>query len=361
MRKIIDKLPLLICCCVIFNNESISYIPVISLLAAISVSSLSQYAGKSTVSLISEIIYLMLCFRDYRFFAFFPVVFYDILCFEYYALCAVSGLVFALKSGEFEAWQTALLAGCTAVAAVLQKRTADLERIGRKLIETRDSSAELNMILAGSNKRLRENQDYEIHLATLKERNRIAREIHDNVGHLLSRSILQLGAVQLMNDEFMRQESLASLSDTLNNAMTEIRSSVHDLRDDSIDLKQTLSDAVEPLSENDITVRLEYDVSGNVPNNIKICVISIVKEGVSNIIKHSSADRVSVIMREHPAFYQLMIEDNGSCGTIENEDGMGLSNMRERVRVLGGIIDISASEKGFRIFVTLRRYEEQEK
>ena len=48
---------------------------------------------------------------------------------------------------------------------------------------------------------MRQNQDYEIHLATLKERNRIAREIHDNVGHLLSRSLLQTGALQVMNHD----------------------------------------------------------------------------------------------------------------------------------------------------------------
>ena len=49
------------------------------------------------------------------------------------------------------------------------------------------------------NKELLEKQDYEIQVATLNERNRIAREIHDSVGHLLSRSILQLGALKAVH------------------------------------------------------------------------------------------------------------------------------------------------------------------
>lgn len=355
MRKIVDKLPILICCCILFNGSGGNYLPVISLLAAAAVSSLSQYAEKSRLSLCAEIFYILLCIVNPHFFGLFPVVLYDILSDKRYSLCVFSGIVFVAEAGSFEVWQMVLLAGCTVMSAVLQNRTAALETVEQKLIQTRDTSAELNMILADSNQRLLENQDYEIHLATLRERNRIAREIHDNVGHLLSRSILQLGAVQLIQDEKLRSESLASLSDTLNNAMTEIRSSVHDLHDESVDLKQAVADAVKPLGENDIRVHTEYDVSGNVPNKIKFCFISIVKEGVSNIIKHSNADCVSVVIREHPAFYQLMVEDNGTCDGIADDGGIGLSNMRERVGSLGGFIEISPGKKGFRIFVTLKK------
>ena len=84
---------------------------------------------------------------------------------------------------------------------------------------------------------MQRNQDYEIYLATLKERNRIAREIHDNVGHMLTRSILQLGALSVINKDETVGEAINDLSGTLNTAMTSIRSSVHDLHDDSIALK----------------------------------------------------------------------------------------------------------------------------
>ena len=56
-------------------------------------------------------------------------------------------------------------------------------------------------MLQEKNKNLMEKQDYEIYLATLRERNRIAREIHDNVGHMPSRSILQMGALITIHKE----------------------------------------------------------------------------------------------------------------------------------------------------------------
>ena len=137
--------------------------------------------------------------------------------------------------------------------------------------------------------------------------------------------------------------------------MTEIRSSVHDLHDDSIDLKQVISESVKPLTENNITVYTEYDVNGNILNSIKFCMAGIVKEGVSNIIKHSNADSVNIVVREHPAFYQLMIGDNGVCSETFSENGIGLSNMRERVRNLDGFIEISSGRNGFHIFVSLKK------
>ena len=65
-------------------------------------------------------------------------------------------------------------------------------------VEPRDESTEMAMHLAEKNKDLMEKQEYEVHLATLAER-RIAREIHDNVGHMLSSAILQVGALRAVN------------------------------------------------------------------------------------------------------------------------------------------------------------------
>lgn len=57
-------------------------------------------------------------------------------------------------------------------------------------------------------------------------------------------------------------------------------------------------------------------------------------------------------MQEHPAFYQLIVEDNGTDIHISSEKGMGLFSMRERIEKLNGIINIS-SEKGFKIFISV--------
>ncbi len=148
----------------------------------------------------------------------------------------------------------------------------------------RDTDTELKLVMEQRNRELLEKQDNEIYLATLRERNRIAREIHDNVGHMLSRSILQVGALATICKEETIRQQLAGINDTLNQAMNSIRESVHDLHDDAIDLRQAAYEAVKDMRKN-YDVHIEYDMSAHIPRNVKYCFIAIVKEGMSNIIK----------------------------------------------------------------------------
>ena len=98
--------------------------------------------------------------------------------------------------------------------------------------------------------------------------------------------------------------------------------------------------------------KYDYDMNEDIPKNLKYCIISVVKEAVSNIIKHSNATEVSIIRREHPAFYQMLIEDNGSSvNAAADSSGIGLIGMRERIASFNGTIDISKRNSGFRIFI----------
>lgn len=154
--------------------------------------------------------------------------------------------------------------------------------------------------------------------------------------------------------------------------MNNIRESVHDLHDDSVDLKQALLEATREMKQH-YHLELEYDMSQNVPRKVKYCFIAAVKEAMSNIVKYSNGDRIEIVLREHPALYQMTIEDNGTDEEKqkkateqmreEKDDlksaagGMGLSNMRERVESLGGSIHVNY-EKGFKIFISIRKKEE---
>ena len=230
--------------------------------------------------------------------------------------------------------------------------------------QIRDDSEEHALLLSEKNKALLEKQDYEIYAATLRERNRIAREIHDNVGHVLSRSILMTAACKTINKDEALAPLLENLEASLNDAMNSIRSSVHDLHDDAVNLEDAIKGLVKDFTF--CPTALTYDMSRQVPREVKYSLISITKEGLSNVMRHSNADSVNILLREHPALYQLCIEDNGTSGNeipdIQTEsdsnkmnnisDGMGLSNIRDRVKSLGGTVQIT-QEKGFRIFVTI--------
>ena len=222
--------------------------------------------------------------------------------------------------------------------------------------ESRDNSVENELVLKEKNRQLLENQDDQIYIATLKERNRIAREIHDNVGHMLSRSILQVGAMLAICKDETLKPHLSTLKETLDTAMNSIRNSVHDLHDESVDLKHALENLIESFTF--CPVALECEISKHIPKEVKYCFLAIAKEALNNTMKHSNATKITITVKEHPAFYQLLVEDNGTkkeTGSIAvDTSGIGLSNMKERVDALHGIIHINA-EDGFRIFVSVQK------
>ena len=196
-----------------------------------------------------------------------------------------------------------------------------------------------------------EKQDYEIRLATLNERNRIAREIHDSVGHMLSRSILQTGALLAINRDDRVNEHLLGLKDTLSQAMDSIRESVHDLHDDSVDLSVQITALIKKFAFCPVT--LDYDMESDVVKEVKYCFLAVVKEALNNIMKHSNATKASITLREHPALYQLIIRDNGTTASQPRQsDGLGLHNMAERVEALGGHFRVTFQD-GVTLFLSI--------
>ena len=241
--------------------------------------------------------------------------------------------------------------GCL-LAVLLERKTEKYDKMDREFRKTIDEGEEKTLLLAEKNRALIEKQNYEIYAATLRERNRIAREIHDNVGHVLSRTILLTGAAKALNKDQNLDPILNGLDDSLNSAMDSIRSSVHDLHDEAVNLQESIKGIIRDFKY--CEVELKYDMSNKVTSNVKYCLIGIVKEALSNVMKYSGATYVKITVREHPALYQLCVEDNGhGCADNMNKTtGIGLKNMQERVSTLNGTLRIEC-EKGFRIFVVI--------
>ena len=173
-----------------------------------------------------------------------------------------------------------------------------------------------------------------------------------------SRSILLTGAAKTVNKSEALSPTLDSLDATLNSAMDSIRKSVHDLRDEAVNLDDTVRSLIKDFTF--CPVSYLYDAGHNIPKDIKYSFISIIKEALSNIIRHSDATQVTITLREHPAMYQLCVEDNGMKIRERRPDqtfrssggGMGLANIQERVEKLGGYFHIF-TENGFKILITI--------
>lgn len=338
-----------------FNNHTIDTPSIAILLVTLILSSLSIIInvdfngnkGHLAVLCILWSIYLILSLfiADLRYFI--PLAMIDISSFRLiipFIIAFICIITNCLSSMGF------FIIMLSAIAVILQYLNIKNEMLSYELRKLRDTSKEHELLIEEKNHRLIERQDAELYTATLKERNRIAREIHDNVGHMLTRSILQVGAIKTINSDENLNDSLGILHETLNTAMTNIRNSVHDLHDESIDLKMAVNEIID--SVDSISISFDYDMSINIPKNIKYCFITITKEAINNTIKHSNATHMDIMLQEHPAFYQLMIQDNGTDIKSNISDGIGLTNMRDRVKSLGGNIKIS-TEQGFKILVSI--------
>ena len=326
---------------------------VVPILIVIIISSALSYSENDNLKLTGFILFILLCIYDSDFIFFIPVICYDVLFFKikWISIFALLPILMNLK-------QTLLIIDILLIliiilAYLLKYRTISLQTIRQDYYKLRDNSKEMTMMFEIKNKELMEKQDYEVNLATLNERNRIARDIHDNVGHMLSSSILQIGALLTINKDEKTKEGLKLIKDTLSKAMDSIRNSVHDLHDESIDFYTEIQTLVNSFKF--CTVELHYDIESNPDKKLKYCFIAVVKEALSNIIKHSNATKVNIILREHPALFQLVIQDNGTQIGIKSNKingGIGLKNISDRVAALNGNLNLS-SDNGFRIFISI--------
>lgn len=356
MDKIIDKgLMFALGCLLLWGTDSFVE-PVLAILIALVYFALSCYlTDKRGIS------FLMILMAGISFYwkelsAFLPLLCYDsIACSIWWGMgVALVGIVPLMECFPVEksgGWKLVLWLFLYLMTVVSAFRTKQLERKKQEYIHLRDETTERKLLMQKRQRELLEKQDYEIRLATLQERNRIAREIHDNVGHMLTRSILQMGALLTIYKEEPVHGQLAAVNDTLNSAMNSIRESVHDLHNESVDLKQMVLDVTEELKSR-CKVLVDYDMSAEIPRNVKYCLIAIVKEAVANIVKHSNANRVCIFLREHPGFYQMSVEDNGTDIYMSENPGIGLSNIEDRVKALDGSVHFF-TEQGFRILVSV--------
>lgn len=358
MDRILSKLLLLLGFIINITAYEDFTMPVIALLVSVILSSLIEASGKKKLSFFLLLLWLVPCFINPVFCFSLPLFFYDLLLNNKAWLSVGIPAALLVNLHSFSDTQLYVIIYRCFTALLIFSIQHRLKKAEKALIETRDSSEEITMLLQDKNRRLLQKQDDEINIATIKERNRIAREIHDNVGHMLTRSILQVGALSVINKDETVGEGLSGLKETLNSAMTSIRNSVHDLHDDSINLKATIDEALKEISEK-YKVDKTYDFSETMPKNVKLCFIGIAKECISNVVKHSKGDSVNLIIREHPALWHFSFSDNGECDGNIRESGIGISNIRERAAGMSGIANFSSDKKGFSVVVSVPKADKE--
>ncbi|WP_231618911.1 sensor histidine kinase [Nonomuraea sp. SBT364] len=206
----------------------------------------------------------------------------------------------------------------------------------------------------------------EKHARTLAERNRLARELHDSVGHALSVVTLQAAAAGriLDRDPATARTALAAIEQSARAALEDLDHVLGLLREGtdpageggrSTMPQATLAQLPELVAGAGVPVLTEVGDLGAVPGTVSREAYRIVQEALTNAIKHGRPPvRLTVAVRDHTLCLEVANRAGGATpGGATPGGGRGVPGMRERVRLLGGEIDAGPGEGGWRVRVRL--------
>ena len=209
----------------------------------------------------------------------------------------------------------------------------------------------LNEQLNQANDQLR---DYAVNMermTEMRERNRLAREIHDTLGHTLTGIIMGTDAGLALFDVAPEESKkrMQIVAQSARDGLTDVRRSIKALRPDALE-HSTLAQALEGLVENFRLTTSAQITYFQKAEELKLdadeedALYRVVQEGMTNAVRHGRADRIEIRITRAGDVVTVSVRDNGT-GCIAPEEGFGLRHMRERLEMLGGTLAYGNLEK----------------
>jgi signal transduction histidine kinase len=225
-----------------------------------------------------------------------------------------------------------------------------------KLKETYQKSQRQLEELNEAHAELQETTVLSMQYAAFAERTKLAREIHDGLGHQMTSLIIQLQALKIMlkKNPAAAHDHVEDLLKVARKGMEEIRSAVKEWTSDEKDLGITsLKGLISQVQANSL-LQIEFIQNGNITEwtiEESTILYRILQESLTNILRHSYADSVIVHVTEMNKVVKLSIADNGIyTGDKPLEYGFGLNGMIKRCQSIGGNSSFSLNEpKGLRV------------
>lgn len=189
------------------------------------------------------------------------------------------------------------------------------------------------------------------------ERKRIARDLHDGLGSMLSGLKMHLN---LASKE--RQENNSNINEMLNDSIKELRNISQNLMPESLmklGLEHALKDLCASHSNSETAIELQYLIKkSSVPQHFKVMIFRIIQELLNNALKYAQASQILVSCSQNKDVYFITVEDNGIGFNVQNaekREGMGLRNIKNRVAFLNGKLEIdSVINKGTSTYIELK-------
>ncbi len=274
------------------------------------------------------------------------------------AVCAWIVLAFGVPMGLLFGWGEAILSSIAFLAGVVF--VVIFVRLALREQNARLEMERLAAELAEANRKLREYAAQAEELAIARERNRLAGEIHDSLGHYLTVIHVQIEAARTVmeNDRERALDALSKARLLVHEGLAEVRRSVAALRASPTE-SRPLPEAVATLVEEcrAAGVLTELTVHGEprpLSPQIELTLYRAAQEGLTNVRKHAHASRARVTLDyQDPGAVRLVVQDNG-VGSANTDGGFGLPGLRERASLLGGEVRIvTAPGQGFMLEVRI--------
>ncbi|MDE5818559.1 MAG: sensor histidine kinase [Lachnospiraceae bacterium] len=214
-----------------------------------------------------------------------------------------------------------------------------------RILSLNDKLNRANEELQLANRQMEEYAKESIKNAETQERNRLAREIHDTLGHSLTGIITGLDACVTLVDvapDAVR-EQLKVIADVARNGMTDVRRSVKALRPDALEKMELEKALIEMMEETRKAshVEIEYCCTAELTHYNKDeeeIIYRIVQESITNAIRHGKASKIMIAISMEYHVMNIWVKDNG-IGCKKIEKGFGLHHMEERLAMLHGSLN----------------------
>lgn len=187
--------------------------------------------------------------------------------------------------------------------------------------------------------------------------NQLSRELHDNIGQLLSSSKLLIGVAKRALTSPMEELQLAE--ETVAKAITELRAMSKSLNKDWLEkfnfIENLTAEAKRINATKEFEMTIRHPEIINLPVEQQLVLFRIVQEAFQNSLKHGKASHISIFVEQRDAYVNVKIEDNGKGFDVSDSSrlGVGMINIKNRAQMLGGSALWQSSKSGTAVAVQI--------
>lgn len=329
----------------ISNDQYFTNVVALFLLVLIMIVLKERFLNNLPFSLITYIVISVIVYYNYYLYGLIAIIYFDLFYKKKYFLGIIISIIPIYLLLTYHTYYLVFIITFTSIIGyILNKQDSE----NKYYTKTLDNERRLRYDLENAKIQLLNNSREIERITEIKERNRIARDIHDNVGHDIAGVLFQLQAAKKIytKDEDKSLKIISICIEKLSDTLEMIRNTVYNIKPNQELSEKIFYDIIDKF----VFCKVDFKFSGNItiikPETLEILIVNL-KESLTNASKYSGATKIDISIEVNNNFVRYLYNDNGNgCNNIN--EGLGISGMKERVKNVGGMINFDGID-GFSI------------